>query len=186
MQPRKNLDDLDVMVRRQNGRYFARIPQVGLYTTADSLPEAVTALEAKKKSLQEELGAADVLDQFNIVPIGYGAGASNAAVQTRMLPALTLFAAKCVIVVLLFLSAVTYAAHTIRQLNQDIRFGGASFWTAVADDINRAASPAADLPAAKKQALLDDIHVIVDRWRPFVREASRLFADQDSTKPSNP
>src|SRR6476620_6992432 len=65
MEARVNLEDLDVVVRHRNGRYLAKIPRIGLYATADSLPKAIEALEAKKQSLREELSQAGALDEIS-------------------------------------------------------------------------------------------------------------------------
>ncbi len=48
---------------------------------------------------------------------------------------------------------------------------GARFWGKIEREFDRAADPAADLPADKKQKLLNDVHVIVARWRPFLDAA---------------
>jgi hypothetical protein len=180
MQTQRNLDELDMVVHCRSGRYLAKIPQVGLYATGDSLPKAIAALEFKKKSLLEELTAANALDQIPLAP-------AEIAVQRRMLPELGLFTAKAVIVAALALFAVGFARHAVQSsLAQMNGYGGAAFWADVERGIARAADPASDMPAAKKQALLSDLRVIVDRWRPFVREAGRLFADQASAQPANP
>jgi hypothetical protein len=56
--------------------------------------------------------------------------------------------------------------------------GGRSFWTRLQKELDRAASPANDLSPAEKQKLLADIRVLSERYRPFVSEASLLFADK--------
>jgi len=181
MQRRTDLDDLDVVVRRQSGLYFARVPQVGLYATAATLPKALEALEAKKKGLLEELTAANALDEISVAPF-------VAAARKTMLPVLALFLAKGVIVVALFVGAVAYARHAVQHEidRYSAMHGGAMFWTQFEIAIERAADPSNDLPAAKKQALLANLHVLVDRWRPFVSEAERLFSDKDAVKQANP
>jgi hypothetical protein len=45
--------------------------------------------------------------------------------------------------------------------------------------LDRAADPASDLPPEKKQKLLNDVKVIVARWRPFV-EAAQTAAKSPS------
>jgi hypothetical protein len=55
-----------------------------------------------------------------------------------------------------------------------------------ANIIEHAADPSSEIPAARKQALLANLHVIVDRWRPFVKEAGRLFSDQEVAQPGKP
>jgi hypothetical protein len=182
MQMREDLEDLDVVVHRRGSRYLAKIPQLGLYATGDTLANAVEALEAKKRSLLQELAEAGALNEI-------GVPSSGSNVQTKVLPALALFAAKGAIVVALVLAAVGYTRHALRSeidQFQAAEMGGARFWADFETSIQRAADPASDLPADKRQALLKDLRIIVDRWRPFMREADRLFSDQDSAKPGNP
>ncbi|HEX4411542.1 MAG TPA: hypothetical protein VH206_22445 [Xanthobacteraceae bacterium] len=177
---RQDLDDLDVVIRRRGGRYLASMPQVGLYATADTLPAAVESLDLKKKSLVTELTAADAFDQVDTTPV-------SAAAPVRVLPSLALFAAKGAIVVALVLIAVGYTRATIKteiDRLQAPRIGGAMFWADMENSLHKAADPAADMPAAKKETLLADLHILVDRWRPFVREIGRLFNDDAS--PASP
>jgi hypothetical protein len=56
------------------------------------------------------------------------------------------------------------------------------FWADMENNLAKAADPANDMPAAKKQALLAEIHILVDRWRPFVKEVGRLFSDDDGAQ----
>jgi hypothetical protein len=53
--------------------------------------------------------------------------------------------------------------------------GGAQFWGNLEKQLADAANPSSDLPLAKKEKLLSQIHAVVERWRSFVREASLLF-----------
>jgi hypothetical protein len=46
--------------------------------------------------------------------------------------------------------------------------GGREFWAKIERELDRAADPASDLSPEKKQKLLDDVQVIVTRWRPFI------------------
>ena len=182
MQTGIDVDDLNVVVSSRSGRYLARMPQLGLYATADSLPKAIEALEIKKKGLLEELTAADALDQVGVFQ-------SAPTVQPRMLPSLALFAAKGLIVVLLLLAVIGFARHALESeiaRVQAPKVGGTVFWAEMETNLVRAADPANDMPAAKKQELLSAIHVLVDRWRPFVREIGRLFADAGDTLPAKP
>ncbi len=168
MQARSDLDELELVVRRRGGRYLAKISQIGLYATADSLIGAIESLEAKKKTLLDELTAADALGEIPAFRSGPG--------PIRMLPVLGLFATKVVIVLALVLFTVGLVSFTVqRQFERNI--AQLRLWGNV---IERATDPSADIPPAKRQALLDNLHVLVDRWRPFVKEASRLFSDQDA------
>jgi hypothetical protein len=44
-------------------------------------------------------------------------------------------------------------------------------------ELGRAADSAYEIPPEKKRKLLSQIHVIVERWRPFMAEIAPLFAD---------
>jgi hypothetical protein len=182
MQAPSDLDELEVTVRRRAGRYLARIPQLGLYATGDSVTGAIAALDAKKKNLVDELVAANALDDVRLSPAAPSA-------EPRALPALGLFAAKGLIVVALVLLAVGYSRHVVENEIERVRAmntGGAAFWADVEKNIAKAAEPSNDLSETRRQALLADLHVIVDRWRPFVREAGRLFSERDDAPAAKP
>jgi hypothetical protein len=182
MQTQRNLDELDMVVHCRSGRYLAKIPQVGLYATGDSLPKAIAALEFKKKSLLEELSAANALDQ---IP----AADAEVPAKKTALTELGVFAAKAVIVVTLVLGAVGYTRHAVEaEINKITapKIGGTVFWADVESSVARAADPTNDLPAAKKEALLADLRVLVNRWRPFVQEIGRLFSASNETSSAKP
>jgi len=185
MPARTNFDDLDLVIHCRNGRYLAKIPQIGLYATGASTTEVIAAVEDKKRILLDELAAADALDEVSISPTG-------PAEPMRVLPALMLFSAKAVIVLVLVVLAAGIARVVVQRdverdlerLHQATAIGGAQFWAQLESGIAHAADPANDLPAAKKEALLAELHIVVERWRPFVREAGQLFSD--STSPQAP
>ena len=60
--------------------------------------------------------------------------------------------------------------------------GGSQFWARIEQDLERQADPRNDLPEARKEKLLADLRVVVARWRPFVTEASKLFAADGPAK----
>ncbi len=62
-------------------------------------------------------------------------------------------------------------------VRQNTKIGGEQFWEKAEGELERAAEPDGDLPAEKKQKLLSEIHVLVERWRPFMAEIAPLFAD---------
>lgn len=181
MQARMDLEDLNVIIRRRGGRYLASMPRVGLYAVGDTVQSAIDTLEVKKNVLVKDLVAVGALDEVDT-------GASVADKPTRVLPALGLFAAKGLIVVVLVVAAIGFARHAVESEINHLgaqKMGGTVFWANLENNLSRAADPANDLPAARKQALLADLHVLVDRWRPFVREIERLFTDDESAKPAN-
>jgi hypothetical protein len=66
------------------------------------------------------------------------------------------------------------------------RIGGKSFWGRLEHELDRAAAPGNDLTPEKKQKLLADIHILAERYRPFVSEATLLFADKPTAPINTP
>ena len=62
-------------------------------------------------------------------------------------------------------------------MQQYTKVGGAQFWAKVDGELERGTDPAHEIPPEKKKKLLSQIHVLVERWRPFVAEIAPLFAD---------
>ncbi len=181
MEPRVKLEDLDVVVRHRNGRYLAKIPHIGLYATADSLPKAIEALEAKKQSLREELSQAGALDEIS---------APWSPQQRGTIASLVLFSAKMLILLVVFMVAVVYTGRVfdrrMEEFRQSTKIGGAAFWTSLERQLARAAEPESEMSAAKKQELLANLHTVVERWRPFVHEAQLLFSENPEPRAGNP
>jgi hypothetical protein len=90
-----------------------------------------------------------------------------------------LFAVKtCIVAVVISISTIFVAnwliesledstAQTIARL-RETSIGGHQFWAKIEHELDRAADPASDLPPAKKHKLVNDVRVIVARWRPFI------------------
>jgi hypothetical protein len=57
--------------------------------------------------------------------------------------------------------------QTITSLQQT-SIGGRKFWARLEEELDRAASPASDLPPERKQKLVNDVRVLAARWRPFI------------------
>jgi len=58
-------------------------------------------------------------------------------------------------------------ARTISKLQGTVK-GGRQFWVKIEEELDRAAAPSSDLSPEKKQKLINDVRVIVARWRPFI------------------
>jgi hypothetical protein len=88
------------------------------------------------------------------------------------------FAAKVCIAVVVISAATLYVAERVMDdfesaITVAIKGAlgnttGAPFWGRVERELDRAADPATDLPPEKKQKLLNDVRMIVARWRPFI------------------
>jgi hypothetical protein len=70
--------------------------------------------------------------------------------------------------------------NTEAKMQQYTKVGGAQFWEKLERELGRAADPAYEIPPEKKRKLLSHIHVLVERWRPFM-EIAPLFADFQRT-----
>ena len=60
---------------------------------------------------------------------------------------------------------------SIEDSIHDLRIGGPQFWTKIERELDRAADPSSDLPPERKQKLINDVRMIVARWRPFIDAA---------------
>jgi hypothetical protein len=63
------------------------------------------------------------------------------------------------------------AARTISSLRRELPqgpIGGRELGTKIEQELDRAADPSSEMPPEKRQKLLNDVHVIVARWRPFI------------------
>jgi hypothetical protein len=85
-----------------------------------------------------------------------------------------IIAAACVISLIAVLSYLgDLIDDRIAQLDKRIArlqavSSGAQFWGKIERELDRAASPASEMPAEEKEKLLNDVRVIVARWRPFL------------------
>ena len=106
-------------------------------------------------------------------------GADNAAKQTGAFEQIIVFAVKtCIVVVTISVCVLFVAGAIVDNLQDaaartisDIRktpIGGRQAWTKLEEELDRAADPSSDLPPEKKQKLLNDVHVIVARLRPYL------------------
>ncbi len=63
-------------------------------------------------------------------------------------------------------------SRTIDQIRAQLLphgpIGGSQFWSKIEKGLDDAAEPDPDFPPEKKQKLLNDVHVIIARWRPFI------------------
>jgi hypothetical protein len=182
-------DELDVVIRRKDGKVTVGIPQLGLFAKADDINTALAALDAKKKAFAADLEEAGELDMLEIED----RPASTRRVATiRPAGDLGQFALKagivvCCVVAAFVISGVLIASKVEQSIEnaannvKSIKIGGSQFWTRMEDELDRMARPGSDLPEAKKQKLLADIRMIAAKWRPFVAEIQSALAD-----PNNP
>jgi hypothetical protein len=183
------LDELDVVIRRKNGKVIAGFPQLGLFAKADDVNAALAALDAKKKAFVADLEEAGELDTLEIED---RPAPTRRIAMIRPAGDLGQFALKagivvCCVVAAFVISGVLMASKVERSIEnavnsvKSVKIGGSQFWTRMEDELDRMARPGSDLPEAKKQKLLADIRAIAAKWRPFVVEIQSALAD-----PNNP
>jgi len=172
-------DELDVVIRRKNGKVIAGIPQLGLFTKADDTNAALAALDAKKKAFVADLKEAGELDMLVIedrqAPTRRGAIIRPAGDLGQF--ALKAGIVVCCVVAAFVVSGIFIASTVENAVNnvKSIKIGGEQFWTRMESELERLART--DLPKAKKQKLLEEIRMIAANWRPFVTEIQSALAD---------
>jgi hypothetical protein len=175
------IDELDIVIRHKKGKVIAGIPQLSLYVKADDVHAAITALEQKRAAYFGDL--AEALEDLEVRDY------TVQRVSPRDRGGLGQFTLKALIIIGLIggafiLSAALVAPrierfvqNTEAKMQQYTKVGGAQFWEKLEGELGRAADPAYEIPPEKKRKLLSQIHVLVERWRPFVAEIAPLFAD---------
>src|SRR5262249_25079187 len=167
------IDELDIVIRHKGGKVIAGIPQLSLYTKADEVHAAITALEQKRTAFFGDLAESGALDDLEVRHYGVERA------PPRQPAGLGQFTLKAVIVIGLIagafaLSSLLLATRIERLVaNADAQmkqYTGAPFWAKVERELERAADPARDMPPEQKRKLLAQIHTAVERWRPFAAE----------------
>jgi hypothetical protein len=178
-----HIDELDIVIRHKSGKVTAGIPQLGLYATADDVHAAITSLEQKRAAFLADLSEAGGLDDLEVRHFNVGSP------PQRQRSELGQFTLKALIIIGLIAGAFILSgallvprigrivADTEAKMQQYTKVGGAQFWAKVEAELERAADPAHEIPPEKKRKLLLQIHVLVERWRPFMAEIAPLFAD---------
>jgi hypothetical protein len=196
-----HINECDIVIRQKNGKVRAGIPQLGLYATADEIHAAITALELKRMAFLNDLAEAGGFDDIDVRP--YTSGRP----QPRMAGGVGQFALKAGIVIGLIAGTAVMSTALLwptierivvnaqanferivvnaeAKMQELTKVGGPQFWMKVERELERAAEPARDLPPEQKQKILSQIHVVVERWRPFIAELAPLFADFQRTSPN--
>jgi hypothetical protein len=175
------IGELDIVIRHKGAMVRAGIPQLALWATAADAHAAITALEQKRAAFLADLAEAGGLDDLEPRPY-----------KVRSTPSrrgeLRQFALKALIVIgliagLFTLSGALLAAR-LERVVRDTHIGGAQFWAKMEGELDRAADPSRDMPAEQKKKLLAQVHVVVERWRPFMAEIAPLFADFQKPAPA--
>jgi hypothetical protein len=192
-----NLDQFDVSVRGSNGLYVAAIPDLSLFARGATQEEALASLEGRLEALQDDLEtfdglAAEKTEQgLRLPPAAMRSPVKSRGQGSAGTGNLRAFAIKAVVVFVLFVAGIMFLSAQIQNtvesagvsLTASLRqgtkgMGGRPFWTKIQKEINRAADPEHQLPDDEMQQLLRSIHVLVEEWRPFALEISRLFSEE--------
>jgi hypothetical protein len=176
-----HIDEFDIVIRNKGAKVSAGIPQLALWATASDAHEAINALEQKRATFLADLAEAGGLDDLEPRPYTVRSASPPRAELAQ-------FTLKGLIIIGLIAGLFTLSgAWLVATTKEYTKVGGAQFWEKMEHELDRAADPASDLPAEQKRKLLAQIHVIVERLRPFVAEIAPLFAEfQKSTPPAAP
>lgn len=170
-----NVDKLDIVIRHAEGKVVAGIPQIALYASAESAAAALDALEQKRAILKDEIAAIGIAEPLPSMQAARVTSSSDSIVR---------FAIKSgiVAVMILLVLAVSGAmlANKIESsargvVGADLR-GGRQFWTNLEQGIERMADPSNEMSEERKQKLLANVRVLVNRLRPFTAEIALLFS----------
>jgi hypothetical protein len=184
------IEELDIVIRHKDGKVIAGIPQLSLYAKADDIHSAITALEQKRTAYFGDLAESGELDDLEVreyavsrTPLrGHG---SLGQFTLKALIIIGLVAGAFILSAALLVSRIErIVENTEAKMQQYTKVGGAQFWEKLEREVGRAADPAYEIPPEKKRKLLSQIHVIVERWRPFMAEVAPLFADFQKSAPS--
>jgi len=177
------INEFDIVIRHKGGKVIAGVPQLSLYAKAEDLHGAITALEQKRTAYFGDLAESGALDDLEVREYAVSSA------SPRGHGGLGQFTLKALIVIGLIaggfiLSAALLAQrieriveNTEAKMQQYTKVGGAQFWENLERELGRAADPTNEIAPEKKRKLLSQIHVLVERWRPFMAEIAPLFAD---------
>lgn len=177
------IDELDIVIRHRGGKVIAGIPQLSLYAQADDVHAAITALEQKRTVFFGDLVESGALDDLEVrdysprraSPGDYG-GLGQFTLKALII--IGLIAGAFILSAALLVPRIERIVENAQaKMQQYTKVGGAQFWEKLERELGRAADPAYEIPPEKKRKLLSQIHVLVERWRPFMAEIAPLFAD---------
>ena len=169
------INELDIVIRHKGAKVSAGIPQLALWATAGDAHAALTALEQKRAAFLADLAEAGGLDDLEPRPYTVRSASPPRRGELRQ------FTLKALIIIgliagLFTLSGALLAAR-VERVVQNTHIGGSQFWEKMEHELDRASDPSRDMPVEQKGKLLAQIHVIVERLRPFMAEIAPLFAD---------
>lgn len=171
---RLDIDKLDIVIRHADGQVVAGVPQIALYAKAENVATALEILERKKRILKDDIAAAGIVDPLPTAP------AASAASPTDGIGRFAIKSGIVAVMILLVLSVSGgMLASRIEATARGIvgaEHGGRQFWANVERSLERMASPSNEMSEERKQKLLSNIRVLVNRLRPFTAEIAPLFA----------
>jgi phage-related tail protein len=176
-----NLDKLDIVIRHAGGKVIAGIPQIALYATAESAAAALDGLERKKNALKDDIAAAGIAD---VLPDVAGASTATSADGVGRFAIKSAIVAVMILLVLavsgaLLVNRIEAAGRAIA--GTDLR-GGRQFWTNLEQSLERMAEPSNEMSEERRQKILSNIRVVVNRYRPFAAEIALLFSPPPASR----
>ena len=165
------MEDLDIVIQRRNGVYFAGIPAIGLYARADTSVRRSTGSKTENGSSSPALRSRHhddfkprapvrpVFDDFRSI--------AGFAIKTGLF--VCLVAGAVIFTTYATASSIERVMDRIHATVQHYAsIGGREFWSKARLEIARAAAPDNDLTEPEKRKLIVDLETLSARWRPFI------------------
>jgi hypothetical protein len=169
----RELEDLDVILRRKDGMFMAIIPSLYLYATGETEAAALAAIGEKRRQIRQ--GWPDDREFQDL----RGSFAPNGEARRGQSGSLGQFSLKCAIAALVGTLAVMLLLLLIGFVAESrlrhARPSAQQIALVVETLISRAADPDSDLSEQRKQRILADMRTIADKWRPFLNELSDIL-----------
>ena len=168
------LDKLDIVIRHADGQVIAGIPQIALYAKAENAAAALELLERKKNVLRDDIVAAGVVDPLPNAPAAGAMSATDGIGRFVIKSGIVALMVLLVLVVSGGMLASRIEATARGVVGADLR-GGRQFWTNLEKGLERMADPSNEMSEERKQKLVANIRVLINRVRPFTAELAPLF-----------
>jgi len=169
-----DIDKLDIVIRHTDGQVVAGIPQIALYAKGENAAAALEILERKKNILKDDIAAAGVVDPLPSAPVASATSATDGIGRFVIKSGIVALMVLLVLVVSGGMLASRIEATARGIVGADLR-GGRQFWINLEQSLERMADPSNEMSEERRQKLVSNIRVLVNRVRPFAAELAPLF-----------
>ena len=174
-----------VLVER-DGRFFLHIESLGLIAAGDDPDAAYAELKRRFAALEEDARAADLLDGLPPPPaVGAPARAPGAVVMKGDLKGFLIRVGIVLVAVLVVLLPVTWSVGgAVERAVAKVQIkGGRDFWANLEGGLHKMAGPEGALDPERRDRLLADLKVMVERVQPFAAALRPLTGEGPACPP---